>query len=81
MERVGLNRYFFNFRSGSEIAHDSIGMYLPDVETARAAALDTCRDLAMIAMLNDESELDGELEVADASGEPVFTIPVLCTKH
>jgi hypothetical protein len=71
-----VNRYFFNFRMGDEISPDRIGMYLRDLDEARDEAVKTCRDLIDIAGQTGEPTRDSELEVADASGEPVLTIPL-----
>lgn len=79
-----MNRYFFNFRMGDEISPDRIGMYLPDLDAARDEAVRTCSDLIDVAQQNGELARDCELQVADASGEAVLTIP-LCdaceTRH
>jgi hypothetical protein len=71
-----MNRYFFNFRRGDEVSRDCVGMYLSGLEAAREEALRTRRELLPIAM--DAGELpceDCEIQVADASGEPVLSIP------
>jgi len=76
-----VNRYYFNFREGKEIARDRIGMYLPDIEAARELALRTCQDLAAtIAEYGDDAN-DGEMQVSDASGEPVLRIPLRSACH
>lgn len=75
-ERFSVNRYFFNFRMGDEISPDRIGMYLRDLDEARDEAVRTCRDLLDIAGHTGEPVRDCELQVADASGEPVLTIPL-----
>lgn len=74
-----MNRYFFNFRQGDAVARDEMGMYLPDLNAAREEALNTCHDLAFVARAAGEISRDGEVEVADASGEPVLRIPI--TEH
>jgi hypothetical protein len=75
-----LNRYFFNFRQGEEVSRDALGMYLSGLDEAREEAMLTCRDLIMVAEQTGESP-DCELQVADASGEPVLVIPCGQTKH
>lgn len=72
-----VNRYFFNFRSGGDIAQDMLGMYLPDLNAARAEALDTCRALSIIAELDGKPVVDCELQVSDASGETLLHVPVM----
>ena len=75
-----VNRYFFNFRQGEEVSRDALGMYLSGLDEARDEAMQTCRDLIMVAEQTGESA-DCELQVADASGEPVLVIPCNQTKH
>jgi hypothetical protein len=70
-----VNRYFFHFRQGDEIARDAVGMYLRDLEAAREEAIRTWRDLLSIAQRAGESPAECEIQIADASGEPVLTIP------
>ncbi|HEX3653763.1 MAG TPA: hypothetical protein VHU18_13170 [Rhizomicrobium sp.] len=76
-----MNRYFFNFRKGEEVSRDWVGMYLPDLDEARDEALRTFRDLLMVAERTGESAADYEIQIADASGEPVLTIPFERTRH
>src|SRR5689334_8510659 len=83
-EQLVVNRYFFNFRLGDEFSADHIGMFLHDLDEARDEAMRTCRDLVDIAVSAGELSPDCELQVADASGEPVLRIPLRkCgdTKH
>jgi hypothetical protein len=70
-----MNRYFFHFRQGDEIARDGMGMYLHDLDAAREEAIRTWRDLLSIAARTGESPSDCEIQIADASGTPVLTIP------
>jgi hypothetical protein len=76
-----VNRYYFNFREGGEIARDRIGMYLPDVAAARELALRTCQDLASTLAEFGGDLNDGEMQVADANGEPVLRIPLKSVRH
>src|ERR1051325_4078602 len=75
-ETALMNRYFFNFRMGDEISPDRIGMYLPDLDAAREEAVRTSLDLIEVAEHTGEGLRECELQVADASGEPVLTIPL-----
>lgn len=81
MERFGVNRYFFNFRKGDEVSRDWVGMYLPDLDEARDEALRTFHDLLLVAERTGESPRDCEIQIADASGEPLLTIPFEHTRH
>ncbi|HEY1962377.1 MAG TPA: hypothetical protein VGG69_08165 [Rhizomicrobium sp.] len=69
-----MNRYFFNFREGDEIARDRIGMFLPDLDAAREEAIRTWRDLVEVAA-NDGELPDCAIQIADAAGETVLTVP------
>lgn len=69
-----MNRYYFHFREGDEIALDRIGMYLPSLDAARDEAVRTWQDLLEVAA--DGGELsDCAIQIADAGGESVLTIP------
>lgn len=72
---LSMNRYFFHFRQGEEISRDAVGMYLRDLEAAREEAIRTWRDVLSIAARAGESPADCEIQIADASGDPVLTIP------
>lgn len=80
---IRVNRYFFNFRQGDAVSRDEMGMFLPDLDAAREEALNTCHDLAFVAQEAGEVSDDGEIEIADASGEAVLRIPIIeqCLKH
>jgi hypothetical protein len=65
---------YFNFREGERLERDRIGMYLPDLDAARDEAIRTWRDLVEVAA--HSGELPGcAIEITDATGEPVLTIP------
>ena len=70
-----MNRYYFNFRKGDQLSLDRIGMYLRDLEEAKEEAIKTWHDILSIAAHTGESSRDREIQVADASGEPVLRIP------
>jgi hypothetical protein len=69
-----LRLWYFNFREGERIERDRIGMYLPNLDAARDEAIKTWRDLVEIAACGGELP-DCAIQIADASGEPVLTIP------
>jgi len=69
-----MNRYYFNFREGDRIERDRIGMFLPNLDAARDEAIRTWFDLAEAAVSNGDLP-DCAIEIADAAGEPVLTIP------
>ena len=69
-----MNRYYFNFRQGDQIERDGIGMFLPTLDDARDEAIRTWSDLAEIAASGSELP-DCAIEITDAAGEAVLTIP------
>lgn len=72
-------RYFFHLRYGlgpDKLAIDPEGDDLPDVEAARAHALDAARDLS--ARTRSDGVRDWfacTYEIADEAGQPVLTVP------
>lgn len=71
-----MNRYFFNYREGAELAFDRVGMYLPNVNAAREEGMRTWRDLLTFAVGEDES-LGSAIEITNAAGETILTIPIV----
>ena len=69
-----MNRYYFNFRHGNEIERDQIGMFLPTLDHARDEAIRTWSDLVELAANGGELP-DCSIEITDAAGTPVLTIP------
>lgn len=67
--------YFFHIHDSDEIILDEEGSVLPDVEAARAEAIQSARDiLAEHVRLGDL--IDGRrFEVADESGKVLFVMP------
>jgi len=75
-ERCSVNRYYFNFRQGDELSCDHVGMYLPDLDAARAEALYVWREPVEAAQTTGDVPEDCELEIEDARHEPVLSIPL-----
>jgi len=69
-----VNRYYFNFREGEQIERDRVGMFLPNLDAAREEAIRTWFDIVEVAAEGGELP-DCAIEIADATGEPVLTIP------
>jgi hypothetical protein len=70
-----VNKYYFNCREGDHVTHDRVGMYLPNLNAAHAEAVTTLRELQFVAKVAKEPLEDCEIEVTDASGETVLSIP------
>lgn len=71
-----MQRYFFNFRQGAEIARDRIGMHLPNLDAARSEALHAWRHVIALAAHSGDLPQDCEIQIADESGETVLSIPL-----
>jgi len=69
-----MNKYYFNFREGDSVERDRIGMYLPNLDAARDEAIRTWNDLIEIVANGGELP-DCAIQITDASGDPVLTIP------
>lgn len=67
-------RLYFNIRDGDRLSRDPEGAEFLDVETARAEAVRSARELLSQRVLNGE-EIDGQsFELTDESGAVVDTV-------
>ena len=57
-----------------------IGMYLPNLDAARDEAIQTWHDLIEVAANGSELP-DCAIQITDAGGEPVLTIPFSYRAH
>jgi Domain of unknown function (DUF6894) len=71
-----LTRYYFHFRKGREVTRDRIGMYLPNLDAARAEALHAWGQVLMLARTSGEVPDDCEIQIVDQTGETVLGIPI-----
>ncbi len=70
-------RLFFHIRQGDRLSKDPEGAEFQDVETARAEAVRSARELLSQRVLNGE-EIDGQsFELTDESGAVVDTVKFL----
>jgi len=69
-------RYFFHLRDHTDQILDPEGLELPDIEAARAAALVAARDTLSHDILNGEIDLRYRIDVEDALGAVVYSIPL-----
>jgi hypothetical protein len=71
-------RYFFHLRDGDTLLPDDTeGEELPDLEAVRVYAIESARDLLSEAALGGKAaSLHQQIEVVDASGRTVLTMPV-----
>jgi hypothetical protein len=70
-----VNKYYFNCREGDQITRDRVGMYLPDLDAARAEAVSVLQDLILVAENSDEPPQDCEIQITDAGGQTVLSLP------
>ena len=71
-----MTRYYFHFRKGREVTRDRIGMYLPNLDAARAEALHAWGQVLMLARTSGEVPDDCEIQIVDQTGETVLGIPI-----
>lgn len=71
-------RYFFHLRDGDKLLPDDTeGEELPDLEAVRVYAIESARDLLSEAAFSGKAaSLHQQIEVVDASGRTVLTMPV-----
>ncbi|MBX9457301.1 MAG: hypothetical protein KL863_15445 [Rhizobium sp.] len=68
-------RYYFNIRSSQGLIEDPDGTDLPDLDTARAEARQSARDL-LASLLQAGEEVDGQVfEIADGDGRVLDRLP------
>ncbi len=68
-------QYYFHIHNGSGLTPDEEGQDLPGPREAHAAALAGIRSLLAGEVDEGSLDLDGRLEITDALGEPVRTVP------
>lgn len=66
-------RYFFDLRNGVDVA-DEEGRILPDLASARTAAIAEAREMMTAAVLRGELNLGHSIEVRDESGATVLVM-------
>jgi hypothetical protein len=73
MEAMAL--YFFHLRNSSGYLLDEEGQEFPDLETVRAEAVRTVRSILSEELKAGQIDLRGRLEVTDAEGALLLTLP------
>ena len=73
-EPAPMTRYFFNVISGKDTIEDPEGAELPDIDAARAEALEDIRFLMSAAILEGSDISDRSMEVRDSAGSVVLRI-------
>jgi hypothetical protein len=72
-----LPRYFFHIFSDGVMVSDDEGMELPDLQAARTEAAASARDLALSADRDGFGRESRSIQIADAAGMLIETVPVL----
>ena len=67
-------RYYFHLRDDLSV-DDEEGQELPNLQAAREVALQNARSIACEAVHKGHLNLDHRIDVADATGEIVLTLP------
>lgn len=67
-------RFFFHIRNSNGLTPDEEGRQLPDAAAAREEALRGIRSIVADEALDGRLDLRGALDVADESGEALFSI-------
>ena len=71
-------RFYRHIRQGGRLIHDSEGVERPDLDAARAEALDGVRDLlAEDIRLGKDDWLDDAVVITDEAGRELMTIPFI----
>ncbi len=73
--------YFFNQRFDGELGVDAAGLDLPDLGTARDRAVELAREIMSDEALRGEVVLDRSIEVTDAAGEVLISLPFTDVAH
>jgi hypothetical protein len=67
--------YFFHIKEGDEVLHDKEGVDHPDLEAARAEAIEGIRQIVGDAvMFGSPLRLDREMHVVDDAGETLLKL-------
>jgi hypothetical protein len=69
-------RYYFHIRNADDMARDEEGTDLPDLDSARKAALACARELSAIADNEGADRMRESISITDASGREVATVDI-----
>ena len=70
-----MSLYFFHIKEGDEVLHDEEGVDHPDLEAARAEAIESIRQIVGDAvMFGSPLRLDREMHVADDAGDTLLKL-------
>jgi len=68
-------RYHFHIINGGGTSEDAEGQELPDLEAARAAAIEGVRSLVSEEARLGQIDLSGRIDIADADGNILLSVP------
>lgn len=73
--------FHFNIRNGAELIRDDEGRVLPDIEAARDEARSSAKELAA-QEYRETHHVDGRIiEITDAQGRVIETLPLRSVLH
>lgn len=67
-------RFHFHSHARDGVSCDEDGMELPDLESARACAIDGIRSIASEEVRSGRPDLEGRIEIVDDSGAILDTV-------
>lgn len=70
-----MSRYFLHIDNGGGFSEDLEGQELPDLEAARAAAIDGVRSLLSEEARQGQLDLSGRIKIANAEGNILLVVP------
>lgn len=68
-------RFYFVLNECGDVTEDPEGLVLPDLEVARAKAVEAARDIMSAELLTGKLCLSCHIEVADAARNTLLTVP------
>lgn len=69
-----MSRYYFHVREGQDLSRDLEGQVLPNVEAARAEAINASREMLGEKLLHGGSLNNRQIEIADETGHVVDVV-------
>jgi hypothetical protein len=68
-------RYYLHISNGGGYSEDPEGQELPDLEAARASAIEGARSLLSEEARQGQLDLSGRIDIADADGNILLSVP------
>ena len=68
-------RYYLHINNGGGYSEDVEGQELPDLDAARAAAIEGVRSMLSEEARQGQLDLSGKIEIADGEGNILLVVP------